>query len=380
MLTEDALLQRLRSGEVEISYSFDPFTTPPEPLPPNSAVEPDNAESRATKIFERAFFGDRLGLTLGPLVLSHKYGWTRGRRRYKGRSGVFDLRETQQKIQIQPGESITVNSNEKVALGSHTGAITLPRLSHATAGLVLSPSYIDPYWNGILVLQMVNLSSRPFELTFGEKFAITRFYDLQGNPLPAHFRTRFAEKSHHYGLSWERVLTSDADPFPLRKQPVPSLLNRSDWTARELASRYGKALSVAGVSVAVLVTALLSIGRLQDRLDMLADLRQRQEAQTEQLQKATSELRELSQRQPRVGVATVMFPAGKDSAKLKVPLAGLSDSSRRFVFAAPTPNDTDVTVDADLGPESSGTAVLTIAARRPEALGSQRLLVQWIVA
>jgi dUTPase len=381
MLSEAEVMERLRSGQVRVTYAFDPLTDPPQRLPSDSSVDPNENTARATQIFQQAFFGDRLGLTLGPLVLSHRYAWKRDRRRYKGRSGVFDLRLTDGRIRIQPGESITVNSNEQVALGSHTGAITLPRLSHGTAGLVLSASYIDPYWDGILVLQMVNLAARPFELAFGEKFAVTRFYDIQGPPLPIELRTRFAQKSHHYGLSWERILSSDADPFPLRKQPAPSLIRAADWTPLQLLSRFGRPFLAGGVSIVVVVSALLYLGQLQNQLNGLSELRRDQDAEARQLQQISSANTDLQIQRPRTGTVTISIPAGGDVAQVQVPIGNLSASSEHFAFAWPTPSNRNVTVDAQLLPgANAASSALVIKLTRLANSGTESVVVEWIVA
>jgi len=381
VLTSEALLQRISSGEVGIIYSFDPFTSLPETILPGVSVDPSKPQSRATEIFERLFFGDRLSLTLGPLVLSHTYGWRRGRRRYKGRPGIFDLRESNGKIIIQPGESVTVNSNEQVTLGGHTAALTLARLSHATAGLVLAASYIDPHWDGLLVLQMTNCSSRPFELSFGEKFAVTRFYDVTGS-LPPDFQRHFARKSHHYGLSWDRILASDADPFPLRKQPVPGVLRSSDWTIKEIAGRYVKELAVGGFTLAVIGSGLIYVGRLQDQLSQLTNLESQQAKQGAVLQQVIQRERQLSGKETYSGITTAIITPGNANAQVQVPLPSLGQSRGHFAFATAIPTTADVEVSASLALDNNSHSwMLTLTAKMPRATSFlKKVMIQWLVA
>lgn len=255
----------LRRGDAKIEYHFDPRGAPPVELPvADRAVDPDIPERPATQAFRQAFFGDRLGLSLGPLVLSHSYRSRRDREQYGGRAAVFDLRETEGHIRIQPRESITVNTIENITLGGGHAALTLPRLTQATAGMVLSASYIDPWWSGLAVLHMVNLAGRPIDMRFGERIAVTRIYAIAGGPLDPSVRERFAEKSHHFGLTWERLLTSDADPFPMRKRVVaPNRLQRlagsTDHVTRRLLS------AVGGISV--LLGGAFWLGDLNNRVD-----------------------------------------------------------------------------------------------------------------
>lgn len=272
----------LRQGDIKIVYHFDPGVDPPAELPEEQrVVDPDEPDRPATRAFAASFFGDRLGLTLGPLVLSHAYRSRRGRTKYKNLDGVFDLRRTAGTIRIAPRESITVNTIESIGLTGTLAATTLPRLTQATAGMVLSASYIDPWWSGLPVLHMVNLAGRPIDLRFGERIAVTRVYPTAGAPLAPSTRERFAEKSHHFGLGWERILSSDADPFPMRKRTVAPnrvqrLVGSTDHVARRLAG-----FGLTGVGV---LAGAFWLGGLNDRVDRTQeDVRRVQDAvRTEQ--------------------------------------------------------------------------------------------------
>jgi deoxycytidine triphosphate deaminase len=270
MLTYERVAELLQQEELRVNYYWDPTADPPTRLnQPEVAIE-DNANP-ATVAFRAAFFGDRLGLTLGPLILSHRYRTLRGRSNYRDVAGVFDLRETDNRAVLRKGESITINTIEDVALGGSLAAVTLPRLTHATAGLVLSPSYIDPHWAGILVLHLVNLSGKELELRFGERIAITRLYQVVGPPLDETFRRRFAQKSHHYGLGWARV-EGGGDPFPLRKGPPPA---RMQLTLPGLTRRMAAMLGATGITALGVAAALIEYGRLSGKVDRIEPLERR---------------------------------------------------------------------------------------------------------
>src|SRR4051794_12619265 len=128
MLTEDRLADMMRRGEISLRYHWDPRQQPPALLP-DLAVDPADVDRPATQAFRTNFFGDRLGLTLGPLILSHRYARLRGRKNFQDFPAVFDLRETGDRIVIRSGESLTVNTIEHVTLGGSLAAITLPRLT-----------------------------------------------------------------------------------------------------------------------------------------------------------------------------------------------------------------------------------------------------------
>jgi len=381
VLSEEGVKKRLQSGEVTISYAFDPRATPPIRLEPSEKVDASDPGARATQIFDGNFFGDRLSLTLGPLLLSHNFGWHKGRKRYKGRPGIFDLRRTGNSVEIQSGESVTVNANEHIRLGGSTGALTLPRLTHSTAGLVLAGSYVDPYWDGIAVLQLVNNSPRPFTLTFGEKFATTFFFPLSGGALPPSFRDRFVSKSHHYGLSWDRILSSDADPFPLRKQPVPGVLGRSDWTAKELLTRVGKPLGAVGLSVGVAAGALIYVGRVQDRIERVDTVEDAQRDQQKTISDLERSVEVLKAGTVASGSTVVQVPANDVTGTALVDLGGLTANRAHtaFVTLAGVYPGVVATGELRLGP--SGGSQLRIVVRLPTDAGPSgaTIAVAWLV-
>lgn len=270
MLTEDRVAELITAGRMELSYHWDPRKKPPEFLE-QPEVAPGDSDASATRAFRDGFFGDRLRLTLGPLVLSHGYARLRGRSNYRDLPGVFDLRETEDRLEVLPGENITINTIENVALDGSLGAITLPRLTHATAGLVLSPSYIDPFWRGVPVLNLVNQTRKRIEIRFGERIAQTFFYELDGEPLPEAFRNAFARKSHHYGMDWQRV-EDGGNPFPLRKGPVPSRFQSElERVARVTFSR-ATALGITGL---VLIGLIFGVGQAWDKVGKIDDLDKR---------------------------------------------------------------------------------------------------------
>lgn len=290
MLTEARVADRITAGKLELSYYWDPQSDPPKRLE-HPKVAPGDTGVAATAAFHDAFFGDRLRLTMGPLVLSHRYARLRGRSNYQGLPGVFDLRETDNRLEVRPGESITINTIENVALDGSLGAITLPRLTHATAGLVLSTSYIDPFWRGVLVLNLANQTKKRIEIRFGERIAQTFFYDLDGEALPDKFRNEFAQKSHHYGLDWDRV-EHGGNPFPLRKGAVPSRLQAE-------VERFGRVLfnrlTAAGLTGVVLLGLIFAAGQASDKVGKIDGLEKR--VTTLERQQAVAKERERSLRE-----------------------------------------------------------------------------------
>lgn len=260
MLSRREIDAAMSTGDIRISYAFVDDVGAAVSI---EAVKGDTSSDRASKKFDQNFSGNRLSITLGPLVKSNTHPHVRSRKRFRSHKSVTDLRKTGGKYKVRRGESITVNTNEHVSLGSEYGAISLPRLSLATEGLLLTSSYIDPQWRGILVLQLVNVNSRKITLKIGEKIAATHFYKVNETSLSEADADKFVDKSHHYGLSWDLLLDddSDRDPFPQRKRPE----GRFDSDLWDFVQPFWQKLTAWGITGLVIIGAVFAAGRIAEQ-------------------------------------------------------------------------------------------------------------------
>ena len=364
MLTQARLEHLIRDSALKLTYYFDPLATPPGVLS-NPSVDPTRPDAKATQAFHSMMFGERLGLTMGPLLVSHTYRHAARRKRYGSYPGVYDLRESDGQVELRPGESATVNTIERVSLDGSLAAVILPRLSHATAGLVLTPSYIDPYWDGLLVLHLVNLSRQPHTLRFGERIAVCRFYEVDGDPLGEDFRQRFIEKSHHYGQSWERVLSSDADPFPMRKRPT----RREDLAERIAAvvrSGLGK-LAGAGVGLVVVIGIAVQYGRLEGQL-----------GRVDRVDDRVSRLADSPLARARAGQVNVQLGGGAREGSNTIALENVRGGAVALAEIVGAPAGVRVSAAVEAAPAGNG-ARLVLRVHRSTAAGARTVAVRWVV-
>jgi deoxycytidine triphosphate deaminase len=363
VLTEKALEGLIDEKRVAISYHFDPLAKPPVELT-SQDVNLESPDSKATQAFRSALFGDRFGLTVGPLVLSHTHSRARGRGGYKNFPNIFDLRESDNRISIKPGESITVNTIERVALDGSMGALILPRLTHATAGLTATPSYIDPYWDGLPVLHLVNVSRYPYQLEFGERIAACQFYRLEGGEIDETFRRRFMEKSHHYGLSWERIATSDADPFPMRKRPTKRVVVGDRVSA--LLHNVNTRLAAGGLTLVSVAAALIAYGHFEGQV-----------GRVDELSNAIHHVTSGPFANGKVGQVNALIPAGARTTLTKVHVTGIAPGT--IVLTESRTGGPDLAVSGTVVPNSSGVgALLEITATRLRSGPTEEVVVQWL--
>lgn len=373
MLTRDDVLAKVRNGELVIGYAFDCTTVGECVRLPQEALVTPNLDTAlpSDEMFRSNFFGDRLGLSLGPILYSHRKWQPLRRPAYKKQKRILDLRESSSRFVIEPGELITVQTIERVKLGGSLAALIVPRLTMATAGLQVADSYIDPGWDGILQLALTNVSDSPYELVAGERIAICRFYEVS-TPLPPGQIERFAHKSHHYGLSWARILDSDDEPMPFRKRPVP----RRDLAhlGSSILRSWKAIVSVVGATAAV--GALIWIGRLRSDIDRATMLSDHVQEQADQLRSEQLQLEEVRGQLPITGFRQVTLVAGQSVTSDKVTLRWPA-GRRAVVF---TKGDAlDVSVDGAVIDQSGGSITLELTARRTTAGPERAVTIQYAV-
>lgn len=170
-------------------------------------------------------YSDRLKLTLGPIIRVLRSNRISSKHRFKRHAHYYDVRTNNNVYVLRPKESVIILTNERIMLSADIAAIILPRISLSDVGIVVTPAYIDPLYNGVLRLHIINQSDKSFELRTLECIAQCFFFKLS-SPVPQIFREQFPEKSVFFAQTWHSIMTEDRDPFPTKKSPSE---NEDDW-------------------------------------------------------------------------------------------------------------------------------------------------------
>jgi deoxycytidine triphosphate deaminase len=237
MLSKAFIEELIRKKELEISYTFIEQEGGIVKLPHEQFVNPDAPELSATKMFNKNFTGaDRFYITMGSIAMSHSIKRHDDRVNFHNKDYFFDLLATNNEFEILPGETISICSNERIGVNGKYGAYMLPRLTNADAGLFYIPSYIDPYWNGVMQDVLYNFSQEKIKIKIGEGLAIVRFYEIKGE-IDNVFKKNFPIKSHHFGQNWEGIFEGNRDPIRRGKLPVKSTQEKKkkkNWSIRTI--------------------------------------------------------------------------------------------------------------------------------------------------
>jgi len=272
VLSSTSIESLLRDGSLEIAYSFLPAATGTgvDYYPNRIPVAVDDGDNQASKFFRQRMSAFRLQLTVGPVVKSHYGRPVPGRPSFKDVHEYTDIRETGDRFIIEPGEVVSVITNEHVRFDDRVAAIVTPRVTTTDSGLLLATAYIDPCYEGLLRVTLQNATTFRQELRLLEPVAQCIFFSVNG-AVADKFQQDLAAKSVFFGNTWKKILEEDSEPFPRRKRPVHRRKVREwiqlgwQWTTRNLPRAI---LSLA--LVAAIVSSLLVLGKLQGQLDELA--------------------------------------------------------------------------------------------------------------
>lgn len=169
--------------------------------------------------------GSRFPLTLGPVIKRYNSKSQR-KKRFKKKKYLQDLRTDDNTFLLNPHETISILSNEYIETDNETGAFIFPRLSLADVGIALIPTYVDPFWKGILQMTLVNTTNKSIRIKLGESIAVI-FFNKIDEHLSDEYSSSFPTNSHHYGQTWEKIINQDAEAFLNKKHHE----NESLWQA-----------------------------------------------------------------------------------------------------------------------------------------------------
>lgn len=207
MLSKGKIIEAIQNKDIEISVSY---------------VYEDNDLKFKNQTFLQSplsnnLYSDRLKLTMGPIVKVMDKAIIKRKYRFKTFRNCHDLIKSNNKYIIKSGESIIVLTNEKIKLKGNYACLILPRISLSDVGIVVTPAYVDPYYNGVLRLHLTNFSNKAYELTALEPIAQCFFFKLSDAASDI-FQMEFPQKSVFFGQTWDGINNSDRDPFPTKKE------------------------------------------------------------------------------------------------------------------------------------------------------------------
>lgn len=205
--------------------------------------------------YEELKGGYKIRLHVGFLArtLSEKK-WIYPKYLYNNRDGIIDLRcLKERKYKLLPGESVILYTNEAISLGPNYFGIVFSRVSLEEIGLVVSPSYIDPNWTGILQLIVTNNSEGILLLQEHCEIANLVIFkmDVRENDT-------INNRDNYYSVTWETICENPTFPkWNDRKRSVFLQLKhglRTYWIAF-------MAIGILGVSAIIyyLISILINV-------------------------------------------------------------------------------------------------------------------------
>lgn len=208
MLSKQRIVSILKNREIDITVSF------------YKKADQLLLYETETPLLESAsasnLYSDRLKLTMGPIAKIINKKRVNRKFVFKNTVDCIDLRKCNNRYIIAPGESIIILTNESIKLNGKYACLIIPRISLSDVGIVVTSAYIDPYYQGVMRLQLSNLSNKPYELNSLEAVAQCFFFELN-EEVSIEYKDSFSTKSVFYGQTWAEIINSDRPPFPTKK-------------------------------------------------------------------------------------------------------------------------------------------------------------------
>lgn len=211
MLNNEEIKKAINKNEIEILISFG--------MKDNVPILYDFEHNLLDDSLKSNLYSDRLKLTMGPIVKILNKKTVSKKYRFKASNKLYDLRKTNHKYVISPGESIIILTNERMKLNGKYACLIVPRISLSDVGIVVTTAYVDPFYDGLMRLHLSNLSDKPYELHTLEAVAQCFFFEFSES-VSEMFKDQFPTKSVFFGQTWKGILNSDRNPFPTKKEPI----------------------------------------------------------------------------------------------------------------------------------------------------------------
>lgn len=209
MLSDERIKKAISSSEIQVKVAFG--------WEKGTFTQYEKEKNIFSTPSAKNLYSDRLKLTMGPVIKILDKKTVKKIFRYKNFKDCHDLRKSDYKYVIKPGESIILLTNEQIRLNGKYACLIVPRISLSDVGIVVTTAYVDPFYFGLMRLHLTNMSERPYELTALESIAQCFFFEMSDN-VSTKYKDEFSAKSVFYGQTWSEILKSDREPFPTKKE------------------------------------------------------------------------------------------------------------------------------------------------------------------
>jgi len=365
MLSDNAIKQAIQEGRLAVTYSNVPQDD--GTWKTLSKAIKVNVDDDASRMFQEALTRSRLALSLGPL-LKPLVTSARVKRslRFANCKQVIDLRRATNGWLISPGASVVAFANEYVELSGDLVGFIVSRVSNLNSGLVVTASYLDSCWHGLIKLHLVNLGGRAVRVRMGDEVARLFF---SATPDASQDDYSVAQQGIHYGLTWQKIFADRFDPFPKSGGDGPAFRTARLRNTNELLKDW-----VGYGAVAVLVASIGLGGRLYFEARESLDL-------TDQVDDLVARTGELEHGRALSGAETIEITSGSRTGTVRIDLdpATVTQGDRSFVFATSDAAAGDTSVTAELRQSSGGDVLVLSATLADPAPRDLTVVTDWMV-
>lgn len=169
---------------------------------------------------EKAFFRDnlrdnRLILTVGKIARVVSQKTVPKKFKYGNSKKILDLEGDAREYFLRPNESVIIFTNEWLYLDNETSMFVFSKVANYVNGLIVTASFVDPQWKGLIQLMLTNHSCEYRSIKIGDPVASAFFMKTIGTATA--IGESSAEFVKHNKIFWSELRNNKFDPFEQEK-------------------------------------------------------------------------------------------------------------------------------------------------------------------
>lgn len=328
---------------------------------------------------EKSFFrknlrDNRLVLTVGSIGKVITRSSVPKKMQYGEFPDIFDLQRDKGKYYLKPNESITVFTNEWFQLDNSTTLLVFSKVSNYIDGIIVTPSFVDSQWKGLIQLVITNNSSEYRSVEIGSEIASAFFIKLSGNLVP--LGNDNALKAKHYKTYWENLLNNNEDPFQ-HKRTEPDAPQKTFIRKLFKNENFKKGLKYIGSVFTV--TMLITAGKFLYNIHQQISSYEKDKIKITSIDSLRNEIIKLNSLSIETNEITLFLEKGKDMVSNSAFTKKTKDNFSLIIYRV-SPESFSQLVKTNFSKKPNGTDINFSVILKTQALKSQEIKIEYFLA
>ena len=364
MLSNIDILQKIKSKDIIVSYSFFPDNQGTYQYHHKSSDANEN-DSKAFDFLKQGLIRNRIKLTTGGLIMPLLSQPVLKKHMYANYKHIVDLRRCVGGYKLSPGKSALIFSNEWIKLDKNHSAVIVSGVGNYKRGLVIASTLVDSQWQGILKMLVTNLSDQPQRISIGDDIGRMFFFECGKESREDNI---LADTASHYRYSWQKIFTHEIDPFGYHVSFSDKINIRQKL--REFNELSGKWIGIS--SILILIYVLGFIFNFYTRYQEVVSL-------SGSVKKHERNVNILLESIAYSGLHSITFKRGESAVEVEIPLRKVSKLNPGFLLFEKDEADKAIIINGEIVKKTDGYFIHFIAQKDSPAEQIESIKVRWAI-